>query len=45
MNIISLNKLEVLDIILNESKILIMFKNKLQITILEQMHNELIENI
>lgn len=45
MNIISLNKLEVLDIILNESKILIMFKNKLPITILEQMHNELIENI
>lgn len=45
MMVINLNKLEILNITLNESKISIMFKEKLPVTILEQIHNELIENI
>lgn len=44
MKVINSNKLEILNITLNESKILIMFKNKLPITVLEEMHKELIEN-
>lgn len=44
MMVINLNKLEILNMTFNESKISIMFKDKLPITILEQMHNELIEN-
>lgn len=44
MTVINLNKLEILNMTFNESKISIMFKDKLPITILEQMHNELIEN-
>lgn len=45
MNVVNLNKLEILNITLNESKILIMFKEKLPSIILEQIHNKLIENI
>lgn len=44
MKVINLNKLEILNITLNDSKISIMFKEKLPITILEHIHNELIEN-
>ena len=43
IKIIELNHLEILDIELNESKISIMFKEKLPIDILEQLHNKLIE--
>lgn len=45
MMVINLNKLEILNITLNESKISIMFKEKLPVSILEQIHNELIEKI
>ena len=42
MKIIEMNKLEILSIEINESKISIMFKQKLQNNILEQLHNEII---
>lgn len=42
MKIIEMNKLEILSTEINESKISIMFKQRLQNNILEQLHNEII---
>lgn len=43
LKVIELNKLEILSIETNESKIAVMFKERLPLSILEQLHNELIK--
>ena len=44
MKILELNNLELLDIEITESKITIIFKEKLNNTVLEQLHQELIKD-